>query len=329
MKRTPSPKPSVSASTPPLLRVSNLQHSYRGRSALRGVSLDVWPGEIFGILGPNGSGKSTLFKILSTFLLPSSGTAVIADHDLFTDVMAVRESIGVVFQSFGLDRKLTVHENLLHQGHLYGLQGAHLEKRLDTLLNDFGLSDRRKDRVEILSGGLQRRVEIAKGVLHGPTLLLLDEPSTGLDPGARLDLWKYLEFCRKTSGTTIVLTTHLTDEADRCDRIGIMEQGVLVAEGSPHSLRSEIGGDVVVIGTTQAAQLERKIRRSFKLETQIVGEELRIESKEGHRLIPRLAEAFPGMIETMTLRKPTLEDVFIRKTGHRLWTRPLENGGQL
>lgn len=319
MKHTATSKATRQISTPPILRVSNLKHAYKGHRALQGVTFQIHPGEIFGILGPNGSGKSTLFKILSTFLLPSSGDATIAGQSILTNSMDVRERLGVVFQSFGLDSKLTVHENLLHQGHLYGLQGEILEERIKKLLEDFGIAERANSRIDTLSGGLQRRVEIAKGLLHAPMLLLLDEPSTGLDPGARLDLWRYLEFCRKKAGTTIVLTTHLIDEADQCDRIAIMDHGQVVAEGSPADLKGQIGGDVVVVESPDADTLSRKIKRRFRLDAQRVGGELLIEAKEGHRLIPKLAQAFPKLIESLTLRKPTLEDVFMRKTGHRLW----------
>jgi len=222
--------------------VEGLTHRYGERTALDGVSFSVRSGEVFGLVGPNGGGKTTLFKILSTALAPSSGSARVAGVDVRDG--AVRRRIGVVFQSPSLDGKLTVGENLLHHGHLYGLSGSGLKERIGEELTRFGLKDRMGDRVEKLSGGLQRRVELAKSLLHRPEVLLLDEPSTGLDPGARRDLWDAL---RGLKGVTVLLTTHLLEEAERCDRMAILHKGKIVALGEPLTLRGEIGGDVVTV----------------------------------------------------------------------------------
>jgi ABC-2 type transport system ATP-binding protein len=302
----------------PLIIISGLRHSYNGALALNGVSLEVSQGEILGILGPNGGGKSTLFRILSTSLIPSEGDALIGGESISKSPGLVREKIGVVFQSFGLDRKLTVRENLRHQGNLYAMQGGILEERIDVVLESFDLADRSDHRVETLSGGLQRRVEIAKGVLHKPKVLLLDEPSTGLDPSARLDLWRFLEHCRTDEQTTIVFTTHLAEEAERCDRIAILDKGLLVASGTPGDLKEAIGGDVVLVQSRNTLQLKTKIQRQFKIQATVLGSELLIEVVNGHSFIPRLVRAFPGLVTSVTLRKPTLEDVFIHTTGHRL-----------
>ncbi|HUR38220.1 MAG TPA: ABC transporter ATP-binding protein, partial [Planctomycetota bacterium] len=237
------------------VEIDGLTHRYGERLALDGVSFSVRKGEVFGLLGPNGGGKTTLFKILSTALRPTSGSARIEGVDVRDD--AVRRRIGVVFQAPGLDQKLTVAENLLHQGHLYGLRGAALRRRIDEELGRFKLSDRARDRVEKLSGGLQRRVELAKALLHQPEILLLDEPSTGLDPGARRDLWDAL---RSLKGVTVLLTTHLLEEAERCDRLAILHKGKLVALGAPLDLRGEIGGDVVTIRAKDAEALAAAIR---------------------------------------------------------------------
>lgn len=293
--------------------------------ALRGLQLDVEEGEMFALLGPNGSGKTTLFKIITTVLLPSSGDVLVRGVSVDIDPQMVRRSIGVVFQSVGLDSKLTVWENLLYQGHLYGLQGQILEGRIETLLRQFGVEDRRNDPVEILSGGLQRRVELAKGLLHAPSLLILDEPSTGLDPGARLDLWRYLLRIKEETGATIVFTTHLIDEAERADRVAILDEGSILTSGSPADLRHEIGGDIISLRSLNPDLLARKIKRKFGIETLLIGNELRIEWCGGHRLIPRLAEMFGSEIESVTLQRPTLEDVFVRRTGHHL--REQKTGG--
>ncbi len=280
---------------------------------------------MFAFLGPNGSGKTTLFKIMTTGLLPSSGDVLVRGASVVADPQGVRQRIGVVFQSVGLDNKLTVWENLLYQGHLYGLQGEILEGRIETLLHQFGIEDRTDDRVEVLSGGLQRRVELAKGLLHAPSLLFLDEPSTGLDPGARLDLWRYLLRIKEETGATIVFTTHLIDEAERSDRVAILDQGSIVTLGSPADLKREIGGDIISLRSLNPDLLARKIKRKFGVETVLLGNELRIEWRGGHRLIPRLAEMFGAQIESVTLQKPTLEDVFVRHTGHHL--REQRTGG--
>ena len=236
--------------------VENLNHTYPAkrpakvaRQALKGVSFTVHEGEIFGLLGPNGGGKSTTFHILSTYFTPTGGSAQLFGHDVVREPEKVRREIGIVFQSPGLDKKLTVRENLTHQGHLYGISGKPLQERIDAILARVGLSDRSHDIVETLSGGLKRRVEVAKGLLHKPKLLLLDEPSTGLDPGARRDLWDYLKELQKTEKMTIVVTTHLMEEAEKCDRVAILHEGSLVALGTPAALKQEIGGDMVSVET--------------------------------------------------------------------------------
>jgi ABC-2 type transport system ATP-binding protein len=298
-----------------VILADNLSHQYGARAALSNVSFEVKAGEIFGLLGPNGGGKSTLFRILSTMMLPTSGRAELAGHDVARDPAAVRRSIGVVFQTQSLDKALTVAENLQAQGHLHGLSGARLRERIDQVIERLGLADRRKDLVETLSGGLKRRVEIAKGLLHRPVVLLMDEASTGLDPGARRDLWQYVEELRSREGVTILLTTHILDEADRCDRLALLHQGHIVAEGTPAQLRSRIGGDVVVLEAADLASLARQIEIRFGLQPVVMDGELRVEIANGHRFITEVVEAFPGAIDSVGLHKPTLEDVFVRETG--------------
>ena len=302
----------------PALTTSDLVHRYDERMALDRVSLRVAAREIFGLLGPNGGGKTTLFRILSTLVAPTSGSARILGLDLFRDIGEVRRRIGVVFQAPSLDKKLKVRENLAHQGHLYGLAGAALCERVDHLLLEFNLRDRANDLVETLSGGLQRRVEIAKSLLHRPDLLLLDEPSTGLDPGARIDLWQTLYRLRDQQDVTVLLTTHLMEEAERCDRVAIIDRGKIVAEGKPEQLRAEIGGDVISARSQAATSLGERVAQSLGVEVSVLNDEVRIEHPEGARFVTRLVEAFPGEIDSVTLAKPTLEDVFIAKTGRRL-----------
>jgi ABC-2 type transport system ATP-binding protein len=231
------------------------------------------------------------------------------------DPAAVRRHVGVVFQTQSLDKALTVDENLRAQGHLHGLSGALLRERMESALERLGLADRRKDLVETLSGGLRRRVEIAKALLHRPQVLLMDEASTGLDPAARRDLSRHVESLREADGVTILLTTHILEEADKCDRLVLLHRGNIVAQGSPAELRSSIGGDVVVLETADAASLAAGIAERFHLQASVREGEVRVEIPNGHRFIAEVVEAFPGAVNSVGLHKPTLEDVFVRQTG--------------
>jgi ABC-2 type transport system ATP-binding protein len=298
-----------------VIQVQNLTHRYGDRTALSNVSFEVRKGEIFGLLGPNGGGKSTLFRILSTMMVPTAGRALIAGHDVVRDSAAVRRQVGVVFQTQSLDKALTVEENLRAQGHLHGLRGVVLNERMERAMERLGLADRRRDLVETLSGGLRRRVEIAKALLHKPQVLLMDEASTGLDPAARRDLSRHIESLRSDDGVTILLTTHILEEAGRCDRLVLLHQGNMVAEGTPAELRARIGGDVVVLQTADTALLASKIERRFGVRPVVRDGEVRVEIANGHRFIAEVVEAFPGAVESVGLHKPTLEDVFVDQTG--------------
>lgn len=298
-----------------MILVENLTHHYGDRLALSNVGFEVQKGEIFGLLGPNGGGKSTLFRILSTMMVPTGGRAVIAGHDVVRDPAAVRRQVGVVFQTQSLDKALTVEENLRAQGHLHGLSGQDLAGRIESAMERLGLSDRRRDLVETLSGGLRRRVEIAKALLHRPQVLLMDEAATGLDPAARRDLSRHVADLRETEGVTILLTTHILEEADRCDRLVLLHNGAIVTQGTPDELRSRIGGDVVVLETADARALAGGIRQRFGLEPSFTDGRVRVEIPNGHRFIAEVVEAFPGSVESVGLHKPTLEDVFVHETG--------------
>lgn len=313
--------PGATPATMPI-ELDHLSHNYGDRLALDDLSFKVQPAEIFGLLGPNGSGKTTLFRILSTLMVPSGGAARIQGFDVARQPNLARQQTGIVFQARSLDLKLTVSENLKHQGHLYGLRGDMLKTRSEEVLRRVGLSDRAKEYVETLSGGMQRRVELAKGLIHSPQVLLLDEPSTGLDPGARRDMWQYLRTLRDQEGVSILVTTHLMEEAEHCDRLAILSQGKLVALGSPMELKSAIGGDVVLFETANedlARSLAERMSTRFGVQPSVMGATVRLERPDGHRLVTAVVEAFPGEIDGISVARPSLEDVFIQRTGHRFW----------
>jgi ABC-2 type transport system ATP-binding protein len=320
---------SIASQVPPpvALEGRGLGFRYGDRVALDDVSFAISRGEIFGFLGPNGGGKTTLFKILSTLSPIQSGSAVMLGHDLAADTIAVRRKLGVVFQHPSLDGKLTVAENLTHHGHLYGMYGRELRERAAASLDRLGLAARAKDSVETLSGGLQRRVELAKALLHKPELLLLDEPSTGLDPAARREFSNYLAHLREHDGVTVILTTHYLEEAERCDRIAILDGGKIVAMAPPGNLKAQVGGDVLVIHPASPELLQRKLLQRLKLKSQLVDGTLRVERPRAHEIVRDVVDAFGDEIESVSFGKPTLEDVFVHLTGHQFFTAP-EPGGE-
>lgn len=314
----------------PVVEVSKLSHAYGERLALDDLSLSVEAGEVFGVLGPNGGGKTTLFRILSTLIPTAPGGARIMGRDVATERDAVRRRIGVVFQSPSLDKQLTAEENLRHQGHLYGLRGADLAGRVAAALGSIGLGERARERVGTFSGGMRRRVELAKGLLHRPRVLLMDEPSTGLDPAARIELWRQLRSISGDAlssseggggggggGVTVLLTTHLMEEAEQCTRLAILANGRLLACDSPAALKARIGGDVVTISTSRPDVVRAALHEQLGVDAEIVGTTLRFERDGGHAFVPRVVEAAPGLIDSIAVGKPTLEDVFIRLTGQQ------------
>ncbi len=303
------------------IEVRGVSHAYGQRRALHDVSLKIAASQIFCLLGPNGGGKSTLFRLLATLIPLQQGELSLLGYDARRMVDPIRRRLGVVFQSPSVDRKLTVWENVWQQAALYGLTGAAARSRGEHLLRELGLWDRRTEFVETLSGGLRRRVELAKGMIHQPQLLVMDEPSTGLDPGARSDLWVFLRRLQAEFGTTIALTTHLLDEAERADQLAILDQGKIVATGTASELRGALGGDCITLTSADARKLAQDVQQRFQLATQVVDQTVRIEVPQGHKWLMQLVDAFPDQVVTATLGKPTLEDVFIAKTGHRFWSQ--------
>jgi ABC-2 type transport system ATP-binding protein len=306
------------AASGPAIRIQDLARRFEKRDALGGVSFEVAPGERIALLGPNGSGKSTLLRILATLLRPNGGHAEVAGNDVAREPAAVRRRLGTVFQSPSLDPKLSVRENLDLQGNLYGLHGSVLSGRVAEMLERFDLATRQKDRVETLSGGMKRRVELAKTLLHRPDVLLLDEPSTGLDPAARLEFWSTLLALQTEQGLTLVVATHLMDEADRCHRVALLDQGKLVAIDTPDALKARVGGPVVDVETADPDALASQISGRLGIKARRVGGMLRIENAGGFDTAQRLQQAFPRDIRAVRIGQPSLEDVFLALTGNPL-----------
>jgi len=299
--------------TSPAIRLESLHARYGPREALAGIDLEVGAGERFGVMGPNGAGKTTVFRILATLMTPSSGRARVAGHDVTEAPHEVRRRIGVVFQGNAQDALLTVDENLALAGTMQGVSGR---ARRDAVLGEFGLTERRRDRAGTLSGGLRRRLELARALLHEPPVLLLDEPSAGLDPVARAELWVRLE-ALSARGVTVFVATHDLHEAERCDRIAIVDRGRCVGIGSPRGLRDGIGSEVIVLECDDPDAFAAECRARFDLRATAIAGEVRIEVDGAHAWVPRLVDAWPGRIRSLTVRPPTLEDVFVRATGHR------------
>ena len=300
--------------------VRGLTYNYGDRVAVDDLSFAVPEGEVFGLLGPNGGGKTTLFRVLSTLVPVRGGEATVCGRDVRTEPDAVRGVLGVTFQSPSLDAKLTVRENLSYHAALYGLRGRAAKGRVAAVAERLGVADRLKDLAGGLSGGLKRRVEIAKGLLHAPRVLLLDEPSTGLDPTARGALWELLRGLQQSDGVTALVTTHLMEEAEQCDRLLILDAGRKVAEGTPDELRAAVGGDVLTLSSDRPDDLADAVRGRFPLDPAVLDGRVRIEAPAGHEALRDVMVAFGDRVTQVTLGKPTLGDVFTARTGKRFET---------
>lgn len=300
-----------------VIKVRDLYKRFNHIEAVAGVTFNVREGEIFGFLGPNGAGKTTTMKILCTLLKPTSGEAVLAGYDVVRNSDAVRRSIGIVFQDNSLDDRLTARENLYLHGLLYGLSSRVIEERMKEILAVVELSGRSKDIVRTFSGGMRRRLEIARGLLHYPKVLFLDEPTVGLDPQTRSAIWQHIHRLRKEKEITIFMTTHYMDEAENCDRIGIIDHGRIQALDTPENLKRQVGGNVINI-TAANGGLKEEICRLYGIEAVEDREGLRLQVAEGATFIPRLAADFKGRINSISLRRPTLDDVFITLTGRAI-----------
>jgi ABC-2 type transport system ATP-binding protein len=297
------------------IRVSGLVKDYGDVHAVRGIDFDVAEGEMFGFLGPNGAGKSTTIKILCTLADPTAGSASVAGHDVVGQRSRVRRSIGLVFQEPTLDQYLTGRQNLSFHGELYGVPKPVLRRRIDDVLEMVGLADRRDDKVQTYSGGMKRRLEIGRGLLHSPRVLFLDEPTIGLDPQTRASIWDYVALLREAEDITVFMTTHYMDEAEHCDRIAIMTEGQLAVIDSPDALKSSIGKDRVQFRTEDDERAIAEVRERFGLEAAMHNGMLTVQAAGGAEFVPRLFAELTVPITTVTVTRPSLDDVFMTYTG--------------
>ena len=301
-----------------IIAVEHLVKRFGAFSAVDDVSFTVAAGELFGFLDPNGAGKTTTINVLCTLLRPTAGHVTVNGHDVAADPQGVRRAIGIIFQDSSLDTQLTAMQNLAFHAQVYTLPRARWAPQAERLLRMVDLWERRNDVVKNFSGGMKRRLEIARGLPHQPRVLFLDEPTLGLDPQTREHIWGYLQQLRAETGTTLFLTTHYMDEAERCDRIAIIDHGKIVALDSPAALKSLVGGDVITLRTADNERAAAEIREHFGLEALRFDGRLRLEVPQGDAFIPRLVQGLDLPIETVSLSRPSLEDVFIRLTGREI-----------
>jgi ABC-2 type transport system ATP-binding protein len=299
-----------------VIRVENLVKKFGAITAVDGIQLDVQSGQIFGFLGPNGAGKSTTIKVLATLLKPTSGKAAVAGFDVLAHPTEVRQSIGLVFQDQSLDDRLTAEENLWFHAMLYDVPSAIFSERLEEVLRLVDLVDRRGSLVRTFSGGMKRRLEIARGLLHHPKVLFLDEPTLGLDPQTRNAIWKHVKALREAKGSTVFMTTHYMEEAEHCDKIAIIDHGKIQAVDSPLNLKRMVGGDKIIVGGD--GRLLDDLKLSYKVNAQAVNGEIHFQMDRGAEFIPRLVSEFAGRIKSIQVKEPSLEDVFLRLTGHTI-----------
>ncbi len=316
---SPSPSPALAPERPPRLAVRDVAARRGGREVLRGVSLEVAPGEILGLLGPNGAGKSTLFAIVAGLLRPDAGTFFLDGREIAAGARALRARAGIVFQEPGLDGKLTAEENLRLAAALHRVPRAAARATAARLLAEAGLADRAREPVERLSGGMRRRLELARALVHGPALLVMDEPTTGLDAAAFRGYWDRIDALRREAGTAVVVTTHRPDEAERCDRLAVLAGGRIVACDTPDALRARVSGDVLVLDGDDREGLARALGERLGLPARVRADGVHVVREQGHALVPRVVEAFPaGRLRSVSLRRPTLADAYLAVTGEAL-----------
>jgi ABC-2 type transport system ATP-binding protein len=308
---------------PPVIETRQLTKAYNSLKAVDDLNIAVESGEIFGLLGPNGAGKTTAISMLCTILKPTFGTAIVNGFDIVKEANKVRKSIGIVFQDPSIDDRLTGRENLYMHANLYGVPASEQKERINRVLELVELDDRADDLLRTYSGGMRRRLELGRGLIHYPKVLFLDEPTVGLDPQTRDHIWKYIKELKKAHDITVVLTTHYMDEADRLsDRIAIMDHGKIVVLDSPSNLKETLEGDVIVVRANNVELLKDVVKASLQQnQTQIVGDALEITVRNGKSVMPRIMELATQnkiYVESLLLREPNLEDVFLHYTGRTI-----------
>ncbi len=309
-----------------MVEVDGLTRRYGTLEAVRSVSFAVAAGELFGFLGPNGAGKTTTIKMLATLLRPTAGRAFIAGYDVVREALAVRQAIGIIFQDGSLDDRLTAEENLFIHALLYDLDRAQFARRAREVLEMVDLADRRTGSVRTFSGGMRRRLEIARGLMHSPRVLFLDEPTVGLDPQTRNAIWQHVRQLRERDDVTVFMTTHYLEEAEHCDRIAIIDHGVIVALGTPEELKRRVGGDVIAVGVNGEPGLGEAFAARYGVEVMATEDGLRFEVADGASFVPRLTADFPGKILSVAVHRPTLDDVFLKLTGRAIRDEELTKG---
>jgi ABC-2 type transport system ATP-binding protein len=314
LTRDPAGEPHADAADS-IIQVRGLEKRYGAIEAVRGIDLEVRRGEIFGFLGPNGAGKSTTISILCTLVGATAGSAIVAGHDVARDPHRVRQSIGLIFQDPSLDDQLTARENLQFHALVYGVPRAGRRRRIDDALRTVELLDRAESQVRTFSGGMRRRLEIARGILHTPEVLFLDEPTQGLDPQTRASIWQHLQKLRRERDLTMFMTTHYMDEAEYCDRIAIIDHGTIVALGTPEELKAGVGGDVVTLSTDDDRRAAREIEERLHVTPTVDGAGLHIEVADGGAFVPRLIAVLGVPVRSVAVRRPSLDDVFLKLTG--------------
>jgi ABC-2 type transport system ATP-binding protein len=300
------------------IEVHELVKQYGDVTAVAGIDFTVARGEFFAFLGPNGAGKTTTINILCTLARPTSGRARVASCDVVREPHRVRERIGIIFQDPSLDTQLTAWENLALHARVYGVPGTLWRQRAEQLLRLVELWDRRHQLVRTFSGGMKRRLELVRGLLHRPEILFLDEPTLGLDPQTRRQIWSYLETLRRETGVTLFLTTHYLEEAEQCDRVAIIDHGRVIALDTPDRLKARVGRDIIVLATADDARAASELRERFSLEPLVVDGTLRVEVERGDTFIPELVRQLSVPIRSVSLRRPSLDDVFLALTGRQI-----------
>jgi len=306
------------ASAGAAIEVEHLMRRYGDFTAVDDVSFSVDPGELFGFLGPNGAGKTTTISILCTLRKPSGGVARVAGHDVATERDRVRSNIGLVFQEITLDDYLTAGENLRFHAVMYGMPARAIDERMPPLLEMVGLTERKDQLVGQFSGGMKRRLEIARGLLHSPRVLFLDEPTIGLDPQTRLHIWDYVDELRRRERTTMFLTTHYMDEAERCDRIAIIDKGRIIAIDTPSALKASVGADTITLATADDELAVTQISERLHVPVERAADQIVVRIADGEGFVPKIFEAIDVPVRSVNVRRPSLDDVFIKYTGHEM-----------